>query len=88
MSNAPRLESMSNRMATKSTYLTAQLRESGPYLRDIGWCETAALLTLAADEIEQLRTRVLDLENAAAPKHERTSPRPGARLRRRSGQRV
>ena len=49
----------------QATYLSAQLRESAPYLLDSGWRETAALLTLAADEIEQLRARVLVLENAA-----------------------
>ena len=51
----------------QATYLSAQLRESAPYLRDSGWRETATLLTLAADEIEQLRARVLDLENAVRP---------------------
>ena len=48
----------------QATYLSAQLRESAPYLLDSGWRETATLLTLAADEIEHLRARVLDLENA------------------------
>jgi hypothetical protein len=46
----------------RATYLSVQLRESVPYLRDAGWRETATLLTAAADEIEQLRARVMDLE--------------------------
>ena len=49
------------------TYLTTQLREATPYLRDAGWRETATLLTLAADEIEQLRKRILFLERASTP---------------------
>ena len=51
----------------KATYLSMQLREGAPYLRDAGWRETATLLTLAADEIEQLRERIL-LSEAAVPK--------------------
>ena len=50
------------RHVKQATYLSVQLRESVPYLRDAGWRETAALLTVAADEIEQLRARVMDLE--------------------------
>ena len=46
------------------TYLSAQLRESAPYLSDAGWRETAVLLTADADEIERLRARVTDLEAA------------------------
>jgi hypothetical protein len=38
----------------KATFLTTQLRESVPYLRDAGFRETANLLTAAADEIEAL----------------------------------
>jgi hypothetical protein len=49
----------------QATYLSAQLRESAPYLRDIGWRDSATLLTLAADEIEELRARVFALENAS-----------------------
>jgi hypothetical protein len=41
----------------KSSYLSAQLRESAPYLRDAGWHQTAALLIAAADEIEQLQSQ-------------------------------
>src|SRR4051812_3820232 len=51
----------------QATYLSAQLRDSAPYLRDIGWRETATLVTLAADEIEELGARVFDLENASPP---------------------
>jgi hypothetical protein len=43
---------------SKSTYLSAQLRESAPYLRDIGWRETADLLIAAAAEIEELRSQL------------------------------
>jgi hypothetical protein len=43
---------------SKSTYLSAQLRESAPYLRDIGWRETADLLIAAAAEIEELRAQL------------------------------
>jgi hypothetical protein len=42
----------------KPTYLSAQLRESAPYLRDAGWGQTATLLLAAADEIETLRQRL------------------------------
>ena len=42
----------------KPTYLTAQLRESAPYLRDAGWRETSTLLLAAADEIESLRAQL------------------------------
>jgi hypothetical protein len=38
--------------------LAAQLRESAPYLKDIGWEDTAKLVLLAADEIEGLRKRI------------------------------
>jgi hypothetical protein len=50
----------------KTTYLTAQLRESAPYLRDAGWRETATLMEAAADEIETLRQRVEELEGDRA----------------------
>jgi hypothetical protein len=43
---------------SKSTYLSAQLRESAPYLRDIGWRETADLMIAAAAEIEELRAQL------------------------------
>jgi len=49
------------------TYLSTQLREATPYLCDAGWRETATLLTLAADEIEHLRARILFLEQAPPP---------------------
>jgi hypothetical protein len=48
---------MTSRM-NKSSYLTAQLRESAPYLRDAGWHQTAQLLVAAADEIEALRAQL------------------------------
>jgi hypothetical protein len=35
-------------------YLTAQLGESAPYLKDGGWRDTAKPLFLAADEIESV----------------------------------
>jgi hypothetical protein len=40
------------------SYLSAQLRESAPYLRDVGWRETADLLIAAAAEIEELHLRL------------------------------
>ena len=42
----------------KATYLSVQLRESAPYLRDAGWRQTADLLVAAADEIESLRSQL------------------------------
>jgi hypothetical protein len=42
----------------KATYLSAQLRESAPYLRDAGWRQTADLLVAAAHEIESLRSQL------------------------------
>ena len=43
---------------SKMTYLSAQLRESAPYLQDAGWRQTADLLLAAADEIETLRAQL------------------------------
>jgi len=40
------------------SFLSAQLRESAPYLEDIGYRETARLLSAAADEIDMLRAIV------------------------------
>ena len=40
----------------KATFLTAQLRESVPYLQDAGFRQTADLLAAASDEIEALQT--------------------------------
>ena len=51
----------------KPNYLSTQLRESAPYLKDAGWQDTAALMTAAADEIEALRQRILELEAASTP---------------------
>jgi len=42
----------------KATYLSAQLRESAPYLRDAGWRQTADLVIAAAQEIESLRSQL------------------------------
>jgi hypothetical protein len=50
----------------KATYLSAQLRESAPYLRDAGWRQTATLLVAAAEEIEELRRRLAEHEDAAS----------------------
>jgi hypothetical protein len=49
----------------QSTYLSAQLRESAPYLKDAGWRQTAALLLAAADEIEDLRLRLAEQGRAS-----------------------
>ena len=51
----------------KPNYLSAQLRESAPYLKDAGWHETAILIAAAADEIEALRQRVAELEGDRQP---------------------
>ena len=51
----------------KPNYLSAQLRESAPYLKDAGWRDTAALMTAAADEIEALRQRIAELEGNSVP---------------------
>ena len=56
-----------NTKMAKPNYLSTQLRESAPYLKDAGWQEIAALLTAAADEIEALRQRIAELEAASAP---------------------
>ena len=45
-----------------SSYLSTQLMESAPYLKDAGWRETATLLIAAAAEIEELKQRVAELE--------------------------
>lgn len=46
------------------TALVEALRDSGGYLQDEGWHQTAELMTLAADEIQRLTTRVHELESA------------------------
>ena len=51
----------------KPNYLSAQLRESAPYLKDAGWRDTAVLMTAVADEIEALRERIAELEADTAP---------------------
>lgn len=50
----------------KPNYLSAQLRESAPYLKDAGWHDTAILMTAAADEIEALKQRIAELEADSA----------------------
>ena len=55
----------------KSNYLSAQLRESAPYLRGAGWRQTAELLIAAANEIDALRARVAATETQAPPGPER-----------------
>ena len=42
--------------------LVAAIRESGGYLEDEGWHQTAQLMSLAADEIERLNERIRELE--------------------------
>jgi hypothetical protein len=51
----------------KPNYLSAQLRESAPYLKDAGWHDTAILMTAAADEIEALRQCIAELESDSTP---------------------
>ena len=59
--------------------LSTALRESCGYLEDEGWHQTAQLMTLAAEEIERLTGRVLELE-AQTP--QRDSPEAAARVGR------
>jgi hypothetical protein len=42
--------------------LCAKLREDCGNLRDAGWDSTAKLMEIAADELERLNRRVMDLE--------------------------
>lgn len=51
-------DDMTNGTVMKPTYLTAQLRESAPYLQEAGWQQTATLLVAAAAEIEKLQARL------------------------------
>jgi hypothetical protein len=69
---------------SKATYLTAQLRESAPYLRDAGWHQTAELVCEAADELETLRGLVKKLtpEAPAAQANENAQVYQPARARR------
>ena len=46
------------------TALVETLLESRGYLEDQGWHQTAQLVTIAAEEIQRLRERVHELENA------------------------
>jgi hypothetical protein len=50
----------------KSAHLSAQLRESAPYLRDAGWDQTADLIIAAADEIDALQARLGGADNAVS----------------------
>ena len=50
-----------------STPLVTALRESCDYLRDVGYHQTAQLMTVAADEIERLNRRIEALEAASRP---------------------
>jgi len=59
-------------MVANFSFLSTQLMESAPYLRDAGWRETATLLIAAAAEIEELKQRVAELEISEAA---RGSPR-------------
>jgi hypothetical protein len=43
-------------------FLPSALRESGGYMQDEGWHQTARLMSLAADEIESLAQRIRELE--------------------------
>ena len=71
----------------KATYLSAQLRESAPYLRDAGWRQTADLLVAAAHEIESLRSQLaaasLDMPKHQANENQGTA-QPLRKSRRRS----
>ncbi|HWP15971.1 MAG TPA: hypothetical protein VNM46_10120 [Xanthobacteraceae bacterium] len=59
--------------------LATALRESGGYLEDEGWHQTAQLMTLAADEIDRLNARVQELETEGGTAREIEGLRtPGA----------
>jgi len=45
--------------------LVRELRESCGYLQDEGWERTAAIMRMAADEIESLSERERELQNPA-----------------------
>ena len=47
------------------TPLVTTLRESCDYLRDVGYHQTAQLMTMAADEIERLNRRIEAIESAS-----------------------
>ena len=49
------------------TFLSSQLRESAPYLRDDGWDQTAQLLLAAAAEIEGLQAQLSAIKPVEAP---------------------
>ena len=48
------------------TFLSSQLRDSAPYLRDDGWDQTAQLLLAAAAEIEGLQARLAETKPVGA----------------------
>ena len=48
----------------QATYLTTQLRDSAPYVREAGWAQTAELLMAAAAEIESPRSQVSEAKPA------------------------
>src|ERR1700730_14526686 len=53
------------------SYLSEQLVESAPYLKDAGFRETATLLLAAAAEIDMLRERIAALERPPIRAHDR-----------------
>jgi len=57
-----------------TTPLTTTLRESGGYLQDEGWHQTAQLMTLAASEIEHLTVRIRQLEQHLATLDDTSGP--------------
>jgi hypothetical protein len=72
--------------ARRDRYLSAQLREAVPYLKDAGWHETASLLA-AADDIERMQARLTTVEenphlDCCPQKDRRTC---AARMRRTQG---
>ena len=60
------------------TALAEALRDSGGYLQDQGWHQTAGLMTLAADEIQRLTARVHELESATGAASEASPEMPTA----------
>jgi hypothetical protein len=57
----------------EQTFISAQLRESAPYLNDAGFRQTAALLLAAADELELLRSLLKQSTLDFDPEHHRAN---------------
>jgi hypothetical protein len=67
-----------------ASYLTSQLRESAPYMKDAGWHQSAALILAAATEIERLRAELTAMESHDASPRKAKSWIAGCRGRAQS----